>query len=44
MREENPKPPSDEGFHLRGGKQKPKPPSDEGFHLRGGKEETQASL
>ena len=38
MREENPKPPSDEGFHLRGGKRNPKPPSDEGFHLRGGKQ------
>ena len=41
MREENPKPPSDEGFHLRGGKQNPKPPSDEGFHRRGGKQKRQ---
>ena len=38
MTEENPKPPSDEGFHRREGKQNPKPPSDEGFHRRGGKQ------
>ena len=38
MREENPRPPSDEGFHLRGGKQKPKPPSDEGGGPKGRRE------